>query len=211
MAHILAPRSPKKVSFMCFWPGPIPTYTMGSILIPDYQALGQEALKFLNAILKKEWNGIKFEMKPVCWIVVSLYAQIMKMCAVLYNFGTVSLGVSLTLKRPSIHPKKVKSLLKRPKQKKCNGMEGLFKRSQWQRISKMYKKRRVFGRSTAVDRLLKNKAGNRRKKAWLLYSECSLFTIVNWFLFLALDEGGSSSNIFFYQLVKSYVAKVHTS
>ena len=44
-----------------------------------------------------------------------------------------------------------------------------------------------------------------------LYSECSLFTIVNWFFFLALDEGGSSSNIFFYQLVKSYVAKVHTS
>ena len=44
-------------------------------------------------------------------------------------------------------PKKVKSLLKRPKQKKCNGMEELFKRSQWQRISKMYKKRRVFGRT----------------------------------------------------------------
>ena len=30
----------------------------------------------------------------------------------------------------------------------------------------MYKKRRVFGRSTALDRLLKNKAGNRREKAW---------------------------------------------
>ena len=68
---------------------------------------------------------------------------------------------------------KVKSLLKRPKQKKCNGMEELFKRSQWQRISKMYKKRRVFGRSTALDRLLKNKAGNRREKAWLLYRQPS--------------------------------------
>ena len=70
-------------------------------------------------------------------------------------------------------PKKVKSLLKRPKQKKCNGMEELFKRSQWQRISEMYKKRRVFGRSTALDRLLKNKAGNRREKAWLLYRQPS--------------------------------------
>ena len=52
-------------------------------------------------------------------------------------------------------------------------MEELFKRSQWQRISKMYKKRRVFGRSTALDRLLKNKAGNRREKAWLLYRQPS--------------------------------------
>ena len=30
-------------------------------------------------------------------------------------------------------------------------------------------------------------------------SECSLFTIVNWFFFLALDEGGCSSNIVFNQ------------
>ena len=32
------------------------------------------------------------------------------------------------------------------------------------------------------------------KKKWDLYSECSLFTIVNWFFFLALDEDGCSSN-----------------
>ena len=30
-------------------------------------------------------------------------------------------------------------------------------------------------------------------------SECSLFTIVKWFFFLALDEGGCSSNIVFNQ------------
>ena len=46
---------------------------------------------------------------------------------------------------------------------------------------------------------------------FIFYSECLLFIIVNWFFFLALDEGGSSSNIFSYQLVKSSVAKVHTS
>ena len=76
---------------------------------------------------------------------VSLYAQIMIMCAVLYNFGTVSLGVSLTFQEAFHPPKKVKSLLKRPKQKKCNGMEELFKRSQWRESLKCIRKEEYLG------------------------------------------------------------------
>ena len=41
---------------------------------------------------------------------------------------------------------------------------------------------------------------NYRKKYHApLYSQCSLFTKVIWFFFLALDEGGCSSNIVFMQ------------
>ena len=44
-----------------------------------------------------------------------------------------------------------------------------------------------------------------------IYSECSLFTIVNWFFFLALDEGGCSSNIVFNQFNSRHYEEVHTS
>ena len=64
MAHILAPRSTKKSFFYVFLVWAYSNLHRG--LDPDYQALSQEALKLLNAILKKEWKGIKFEMKPVC-------------------------------------------------------------------------------------------------------------------------------------------------
>ena len=44
-------------------------------------------------------------------------------------------------------------------------------------------------------------------KSWLLicrYSEWTLFTRVNWFFFLALDEGGCSSNIVFNQFTSRH-------